>query len=263
MPAGAPSSRIGKPVAANVLERGRIDPVGPGEPIEMGSKVRPLAHPPADAEVRVIALREDPAVPAGHDPELDPRGPVVARAREARSTGRSPRARPRGRCRPRALPPVATTPFAPSAPTRNEARTAVRPTRALTPFVVELELADGDPVAEVGPRGAPPAPRDGGRAVAAASSRSAAHRRVVRPSAGTRRAHDHPSTTRSTTGSTSHGRCLSARPVSPPPHGLSRGKRALSTSRTLAPARARWIAVADPAGPAPTTRTSNRSTPRW
>ena len=67
------------------------------------------------------------------------------------------------------------------------------------------------------------------------------------------------STTCSTTGSTSHGACRSARPVSPPPHGLSRGKRARSASRTRAPPRARWIAVADPAGPAPTTRTSKRS----
>ena len=44
------------------------------------------------------------------------------------------------------------------------------------------------------------------------------------------------------------GACRSARPVRPPPHGLSRGKRALSASRTRAPARARCSAVAEPAG---------------
>src|SRR5512144_1321021 len=39
-------------------------------------------------------------------------------------------------------------------------------------------------------------------------------------------------------------------------HGLSRGKRARSSSSTLAPARAASNAVAEPAGPAPTTMTS-------
>ena len=42
----------------------------------------------------------------------------------------------------------------------------------------------------------------------------------------------------STTGVTSIGRHFSARPVSPPPHGLSRGKRARSSSSTRAPPRA-------------------------
>src|SRR4029077_1984082 len=42
-------------------------------------------------------------------------------------------------------------------------------------------------------------------------------------------------------------------------HALSRGKRARSTSRTDAPARASSKAVVAPAGPAPTTTTSQRS----
>src|SRR2546426_868946 len=42
-------------------------------------------------------------------------------------------------------------------------------------------------------------------------------------------------------------------------HALSRGKRARSTSRTDAPARASSNAVVAPAGPAPTTTTSQRS----
>src|SRR5215217_5363815 len=44
--------------------------------------------------------------------------------------------------------------------------------------------------------------------------------------------------------------------VSPPPHGLSRGKDARSTTRTDAPASASRHAVAEPAGPPPTTTAS-------
>ena len=68
------------------------------------------------------------------------------------------------------------------------------------------------------------------------------------------------STTCSTTGSTETGSSFTARMVSPPPHGLSRGKPALSRSSTRAPPRARRVAVTEPAGPAPTTMTSKRST---
>src|SRR6266545_7525131 len=62
------------------------------------------------------------------------------------------------------------------------------------------------------------------------------------------------------TGSTENGSCRTARIVRPPPQGLSRGKRTLSTSNTRACARARRYAVVAPAGPAPTTATSKRST---
>ena len=51
-----------------------------------------------------------------------------------------------------------------------------------------------------------------------------------------------------------------ARSVTPPPHGLSRGNVARSTSSTLAPAEARRCAAVEPAGPAPTTATSNALT---
>ncbi|CFE34729.1 Uncharacterised protein [Mycobacterium tuberculosis] len=47
-----------------------------------------------------------------------------------------------------------------------------------------------------------------------------------------------------------------ARGVSPSPQGLSRGKVAVSMTRTSRPARAAQAAAADPAGPAPTTTTS-------
>ena len=46
------------------------------------------------------------------------------------------------------------------------------------------------------------------------------------------------STHSSTTGVGSTGHCRTARSVIPPPHGLSRGKVALSTSSTDAPASA-------------------------
>ena len=58
--------------------------------------------------------------------------------------------------------------------------------------------------------------------------------------------------------SSSPSRCSSpiARGVRPSPHVLSRGKTCASTSTVSSPARALQAAAADPAGPAPTTRTS-------
>jgi hypothetical protein len=60
-------------------------------------------------------------------------------------------------------------------------------------------------------------------------------------------------TVSSTTGAIENGRSLAARPVTPPPQGLSRGKRARSSRRTEAPAEASRYAHVEPAGPAPTT----------
>ena len=65
-------------------------------------------------------------------------------------------------------------------------------------------------------------------------------------------------TTSSTTGSSETGSRRAARPVTPPPQGLSRGKRARSRRSTLAPAEASRYAHVEPAGPAPTTITSER-----
>ena len=48
-----------------------------------------------------------------------------------------------------------------------------------------------------------------------------------------------------------------ARGVRPSPHTFSRGNWVFSSSDTCRPRRARWVAVADPAGPAPTTITSD------
>ncbi|MCP9966096.1 hypothetical protein LUX39_14340 [Actinomadura madurae] len=44
--------------------------------------------------------------------------------------------------------------------------------------------------------------------------------------------------------------------VRPSPQIFSRGKDVFSRTRTSRPERARWVAAADPAGPAPTTMTS-------
>ena len=55
--------------------------------------------------------------------------------------------------------------------------------------------------------------------------------------------------------------CRVARGVRPSPHTFSRGNWLFSNSETCSPRRARWVAVADPAGPAPTTITSDSMEP--
>ena len=50
------------------------------EPAEMGAQARSLLLPAADAEVRVIALGEDPAVAARDDAQLERKPPVIGRA---------------------------------------------------------------------------------------------------------------------------------------------------------------------------------------
>ena len=49
----------------------------PREPLEMVAQPRPFAVPPTDTEVRVVALREHPAVATRDDAELHPGGPAV------------------------------------------------------------------------------------------------------------------------------------------------------------------------------------------
>ena len=117
-----------QPVAAHVGHERRVDAVRAGQPREVVAQPRPLLHPAADAEVRVVALREDPAVAAGHDAELDPGRALVA-PRSSAPQGTFPSS-----ATPRTIPSPrpaarATTPLAPSAPTRN-ARTHLRPADA-------------------------------------------------------------------------------------------------------------------------------------
>ena len=60
-----------QPVAARLLRRVRIDPVRLAHPPQLGAQLRPLLPVPADADVDVVALREDPAVAAADDRDLE------------------------------------------------------------------------------------------------------------------------------------------------------------------------------------------------
>ena len=60
------------------------------EAAEVLAQARPLARPPADAVVRVAVLREDPAVAARHDTELDRRPPSLFVAQRPVALERDP-----------------------------------------------------------------------------------------------------------------------------------------------------------------------------
>ena len=60
-----------QPVAADLGECVGVDPVGARESREMVAQVRAFPVPAADTEVRVLALREQPAVAAVRLAELD------------------------------------------------------------------------------------------------------------------------------------------------------------------------------------------------
>ena len=227
----------------------------------MGAQQRPFAHPPTDTEVRMVTLGKHPAVTAGHHAELDPRRRVIRLSRERlpahvpleRDPAHDPTAEPRvpRDDAVRAVGPdeICSTHQRPANPRGDAA-------------VSDLELVDVDAVAEV---------RPGGRCllrevqVEPASlghhdERIRARARNLSSVAGP---HHHPVDDVFDDRPDIARKVLQCAPGEPPPHGLSRGNRALSTSSTRAPECARRIAVTDPAGPAPTTRTSMRSTPRW
>ena len=88
-----PASPHRQPGAVQVGELCRVDPVRGTEPAQVLADARPLARPAADAVVRVVGLREDPAVAAGNDADFDRREPALPLPRAGRS--------PRGRCRTR------------------------------------------------------------------------------------------------------------------------------------------------------------------
>ena len=140
-----------KPVAADVGQRRPGRRRARGRAGRGGRAARPLAAPAADAEVGVVALREHPAVSAGHDRELDHRGPLEV-ARPSASSGTFPSS-----ATPRTIPSPrpndrATMPFAPSAPTTTSARTASPPTRAVTPSPSTSIALDARALAELGAR---------------------------------------------------------------------------------------------------------------
>ena len=78
-PAASPtrSARPREPVTTKFFELVEGCAVGLAEPPEMGAQARSLLLPAADAEVRVIALRENPAVAARDDAQLERKPPVV------------------------------------------------------------------------------------------------------------------------------------------------------------------------------------------
>ena len=78
-----------QPMAANVREIGRLEPVCTGKAPEVVPEGRALFSPTTDANVRVVSFREDPAVTAGYDAELDP-GRPLERLRVEPSPGRVP-----------------------------------------------------------------------------------------------------------------------------------------------------------------------------
>src|SRR5205085_4900121 len=63
--------------AAQAGQPPRVEAVRAAEACERLPQRRSGASPPADADVRVVALGEDPAVAAGHGSELDERAPAV------------------------------------------------------------------------------------------------------------------------------------------------------------------------------------------
>ena len=66
-----------QPVAAQRVERLGRETVALAHAAQVLAQPRPLALPGADADVRVVALRKDPAVAAGNRPKLDRREAVV------------------------------------------------------------------------------------------------------------------------------------------------------------------------------------------
>ena len=73
-----------KPVTTQFFELVEGCAVRLAEPPEMVAQARSLLLPAADAEVRVIALREDPAVAARDDAQLERKPPVVGSAVQLR-----------------------------------------------------------------------------------------------------------------------------------------------------------------------------------
>ena len=69
-----------EPIAAQLFEVVEGSAVRLAEPAEMGPETRSLLLPAADAEIRVVALGEDPAVAARNDAQLEREPPVIRRA---------------------------------------------------------------------------------------------------------------------------------------------------------------------------------------
>ena len=203
-----------------------------------------LGLPPSHTDVDVVALCEHPAVAAGNVAELDDGAALVALAVDD------------------AVRDVALVCDPLDEGRRDPERARGRPVRAVRGDDDVGEARGRFRRRVVSSRTSTPASR-------AASSRSASRRRrcVIRITGRARGARPRrrsgsgarpgrPPPRRPASGRPGTGRRLAS--SVPPPQGLSRGKRARSTSSDASPARARWIAVAEPAGPPPTTTASKR-----
>ena len=110
-----------EPITAQFFELVEGSAVRLAEPPEMGPQARSLLLPAADAEIRVIALREDPAVAARDDAQLEREPPVVRRAIHLR-VGHVPLERDADDAVAAELERArAVTPLTPSAPIRTSA----------------------------------------------------------------------------------------------------------------------------------------------
>ena len=226
----------------------------------------------ADADVHLAgAEREDPAV-AGEDLAVlaaqlevgaDPR--VVGHARSRRRSGRRRRRRCRGATRGPAPCPAASGRRRPRPAAGRRSRRSRRP-------AVKTTAATRSPSLRTSTARAPSTASAPALIATVRRWSSSSVRATAEPQAGRRAARPRqqqrlaeavrPQPVVDGVGAQpvarGPSRCSSpiARGVSPSPHVLSRGKTAASTSTTSSPARALHAAAADPAGPAPTTRTS-------
>ena len=237
-------------------------PCACGEPVEVIAQAGPFAPPAADAEIRVIALREHPAVAPGQERRARSRRSArSARGRAAAQPTLPSSATPRtisgveaGCAGDDAVGAVGADEHVGAAPARRRpsprprrrrARSRPRARRRGTSAPAAAALL-GEMRVE-----APPLRHQDQRLVLLRRNCAA----VAQPEL--ERVDDVLDDGRDVTGR------LPQRATREPAAArlVAREPRAVGEQHAR-PARARWIAVADPAGPAPTTRTSTCSTPR-
>ena len=224
-----------EPVAAEVGDRVRVDPVGAREPREVPAQ----AAAPRSPSLRRRGSRDRPSGRASRSRR--PGAPISTTAVDAKRSlveqrpGDVPLERDAaldagvepGRLRDDAVRAVGAD--------EDVGRDALAADGRRDAVLADRDLLDPRAVPEARARRRPPARRGMRRAGGAGSSGSAARALVRRKLRRWCRRSSNVSTTRSTTGVMSHGTCRSARPVTPPPHALSRGNRARSARSTLAP----------------------------
>ena len=218
------------------------------------AQARPLALPAADADVRVVALREDPAVAARHGAELEDERAARSASAGALVRRRSPRARRRARC-------AAPSPSG----ARGRAVGAVGADRR--PPTATRSRADAAATlsSELEPRPSTPS-RNSAPAAAACSTRKASSRRrcVIRTSGASARALEASAVARAGSSKRStrvldhrlDGERAAAAPPAPSARRRTACRAGTAPCRRAARARPRargGSAAVDPAGPAPTT----------